>query len=105
MKIRLCAAGLALLGSVGACSGGVSPDRPTQAEVSRAMSGNSSSFGAAIPDAAIPCIAKVLVESDVSDKTLKAIVKGKNAFSGNEDDQMALQELTPDFSECVTDSD
>jgi len=77
-------------------------DRPTTADVKKAITGEDSVFGSAIPDESADCISKALVDSDVSDKTLKAIVESDEDYKGSKDDEAALKDLEGDFAKCVT---
>lgn len=92
---------VATMALTGACGGG-SDDRPTKAEVSKSLSGKDSMFGTTIPDAAVDCVAGVLVDSNLSDKGLRAIVEGDKSASGDKDDEKALLDVTTKFGECVT---
>lgn len=93
---------VAIVALTGACGAGGSGDRPTKSEVSKALSSKDSMFGTTIPDAAVDCVAGVLVDSNLSDKGLKAIVDGDKSATGDKDDERALQDMTAQFGECVT---
>lgn len=92
----LCAAAVLTLS---ACGGGA--DRPSQAEVKKAITSEDSVLGTAIPEAAADCVAKALVDSDLSDKTLNALVEGDEDYKGSDEDQKALSGLGADVSKCV----
>ena len=101
MKKTLSAAFVvAALALTSACGGG--GDRPTKAEVKTAITSKDSVFGSAIPEKSADCVAGVLVDSDVSDKTLNAIVKSDDDYKGSKDDEKALTSLTKEFAKCVT---
>ena len=105
MKKTLSAAFIVVaLALTSACGGGSDGggDRPTKAEVKTAITGEDSVFGGAIPDEAAGCVADVLVDSDVSDKTLDAIVKSDDDYKSSKDDQKALTDVQSDFSKCLT---
>lgn len=90
-------AGLAL---TSACGGG-DAERPTQDQVAKALTGESSVFGSSIPKESADCFAGVLVKSDLSDGTLNAIVEGDEDYKGSDDDKKALSGLTSKMvSEC-----
>ena len=84
------------------CSAGDDGDRPTAAAVSEALNSKKTMFGATFPTSATDCVAEVLVDSDLSDAGLTAIVDGDGSVKG-EDDQSALQALSVEFGECFTD--
>lgn len=103
MKKTLSAAFIvAALALTSACGGGGGGDRPTKAEVKTAITSDDSVFGTSIPEKSADCVAGVLVDSDVSDKTLKAIVDSDEDYKGSKDDEKALTSLTADFAKCVT---
>jgi hypothetical protein len=101
MKKTMSAAFLvAALALTSACGGG--DDRPTKDEVKSAITSEDSVFGTAIPAKNADCVADVLVDSDVSDKTLKAIVDNDKDFKGTKDDEKALTAVQGDLAKCVT---
>lgn len=101
MKKTLSAAFIvAALALTSACGGG--DDRPTKAEVKTAITSEDSVFGTSIPEESADCVAGVLVDSDVSDKTLNAIVESDEDYKGSKDDEKALTSLTTEFAKCVT---
>jgi hypothetical protein len=91
---------VAALALTSACGGG-GDDRPTKGEIKTAITSKDSVFGTAIPEKSADCVAAALVDSDVSDKTLKAIVESDEDYKGSKDDEKALQGLTADFAKCV----
>jgi hypothetical protein len=91
---------VAALALTSACGGG--DDRPTKSEVKSAITSDDSVFGTAIPAESADCVATALVDSDVSDKTLKAIVESDEDYKGSKKDEKALTSLTDDFAKCVT---
>lgn len=102
MKKTLSAAFVvAALALTSACGGG-GDDRPSKSEVKTAITSDDSVFGTSIPEASADCVADVLVDSDVSDKTLQAIVDSDENYKGSKDDEKALTSLTADFAKCVT---
>lgn len=101
MKKSLTAVFIVAALSLSACGGG-GDDRPTKAEVKKSLTSKDSVFGTTIPAEAADCVAGVLVDSDLSDKTLNAMVEGDKDYKGSDDDQKALTGLTAEFGKCVT---
>ena len=91
---------VAALSLTTACGGG--GDRPSKDEVKSALTSKDNVFGAKIPAKTADCIADALVDSDVSDKTLKAIVDGDKKYKGSDDDKDALNGLQSDLTKCVS---
>jgi hypothetical protein len=84
-----------------ACGGG--GGRPSESEVSKAISSEDSALGTEIPKKQADCFAKLLVDSKVSDKTLNALVEGDKDYEGSDKDRDALQAVGTKFvSECAT---
>jgi hypothetical protein len=86
-----------------ACGG----SRPSTDDIAKALKDKSNPAGAEFggsdaSDKIIDCIAKVLHDSDLSDKALKAIVDGKVDFTPSSDDNKAIAGLTDDLTTCVT---
>ena len=102
MKKSLTAAFIVAALSLTACGGGDGDGRPTKAEVKKSLTSADSVFGTTIPKEAADCVAGVLVDSDLSDKTLNAMVKGDKDYKGTDDDKKALTDLTAKFGKCVT---
>lgn len=75
-----------------ACGGG--SDRPTHGDVSKSLSSKSSVLPNAMPKKQANCVAKVLVDSDLSDKTLKALVKKDEKYKGTKKDNKILEGLS-----------
>ena len=93
---------VAALALTSACGGG-GGDRPSKDDVKSSITGDDSVFGSAIPEEAADCVAGVLVDSDLSNETLNAIVEGDTDYKGSDDEQKALTDLTSEFGKCVTD--
>jgi hypothetical protein len=91
---------VAALSLTSACGGG--GDRPSKAEVKEAITSKDSVFGTSIPEKAADCIAGALVDSDVSDKTLQAIVDSDKDYKGSDKDKDALNGLQSDLTKCAT---
>jgi hypothetical protein len=85
-----------------ACGGG--GGRPSESEVKSALTSDDSVFGTAIPEKAADCIAGALVDSDLSDDTLNAIVEKDEDYDGSDDDKKALEGLTKDIGKCTTEA-
>jgi hypothetical protein len=93
---------VAALALTGACGGGDGGEgRPSKSEVSKSITAKDSIFGTAIPQAAADCVAGVLVDSDLSDGTLNAIVKGDKDYKGSKGDNKALAGLTTKMGKCA----
>ncbi|MEI5675571.1 MULTISPECIES: hypothetical protein [Nocardioides] len=84
-----------------ACGGG---GRPSVDEVSEGMQDNASEiFGDSVPTDGIDwdCMAKLYVDSDLSDDALQAIADGDSDFKGDEDDTKAAAEASKGATDCV----
>jgi hypothetical protein len=93
--------GMALAASLLAAAGCGSDPRPSAEEVARSIKDASSVFGDLVPPEIADCLARILVESDLSDGTLNAVVDGDADYKGSKDDEDVLSELTPSFvAEC-----
>ena len=92
---------VAALSLTSACGGG-GDDRPTQAELKKAITSEDSVFGSSIPKSAADCIAGALEKSDISNKTLNAIVESDKDYKGSKDDEEALTSLQSDLTKCAT---
>lgn len=103
---KMLAAGFAVatLTLTSACGGDGGGDRPSQSDIKKAITDKDGVFGGAIPDNAADCVAKSLVDSKLSDKTLKAIVDGDKDYKGSDDDTKALQDVQGDLTKCATDA-
>lgn len=91
---------VAALSLTSACGGG--GDRPSKADVKEALTSKDNVFGAKIPSKTADCIADALVDSDVSDKTLQAIVDGDKKYKGSDEDKKSLDGLQSDLTKCVS---
>ncbi|MRJ76827.1 hypothetical protein GEV29_09785 [Aeromicrobium sp. SMF47] len=91
---------VAALALTSACGGG--EDRPSKGEVKTSITSKDSVFGTSIPEAAADCVAGLLVDSKLSDKTLNAIVEKDEDYKGSKEDREALTDVSKKFSECVT---
>jgi hypothetical protein len=106
--MRRCGA-VVLLGALlvtSACGGGGS-DRPSVDEVSKALrrAGDDSLLGPqakSISKKSADCIAKALVDSKVSDTTLRKIVAADKNFRPTSADEAALSKLGPALVRCVS---
>ncbi|RNL79501.1 hypothetical protein [Nocardioides marmorisolisilvae] len=87
-----------------ACGGGGS--RPSQDEVSQALQkGGDNSIlgdsGSKVSKKAADCVAKVLVDSRISDRALQAIVDGKRNYSPSKADQTAAVGVANKIVKCL----
>lgn len=83
-----------------ACGGG--SDRPTQGDVSKSLTSKSSVLPTALPKKQADCVAKVLVKSSLSDKTLTALVTQDKKYKGTKKDNKTLATLGPKISkDCI----
>lgn len=101
MKKTLSAAIAAAALTLTAACGGGGGDRPTADEISKALTSEKSALGTAVPKKAADCIAKVFEESKLSDKTLRALIKGDKDYK-NADDTKVLGEMTEEIGKCAT---
>lgn len=92
---KLAAITLPALVLLAACGGG---GRPSTADLSKALNDHDNKVAAQFTEAfnspssdTLDCIAKVLHDSKVSDKSLKAIVDGDEDYKGSHADSNALQ--------------
>ncbi|TQL69932.1 hypothetical protein FB381_3855 [Nocardioides albertanoniae] len=87
-----------------ACGGG---DRPTADELSKSLkdgkAGETMSMPSSLPDKAYDCIAKELVDSDLSDEALANAMEGKDK-TGSKKDREIVSGLSDDIQKCVTDA-
>lgn len=90
--------------ALSACGGA---ERPTADELSKSIkdgkAGEVFDIPSAVPDEAVDCIAKGLVDSDVSDEALANLMEGKDTTS-EAADQDVMKELSDDIQKCVTDA-
>lgn len=98
-KLLAFVAATSVLTLTAACGG---DGRPSAGELSDALTSEDSVFGTAFPERSADCVAEVLVDSDLSDDTLNAIVEGDEEYEGDSDEQAALQGLSGDIAECLT---
>lgn len=81
--------------------------RPSRSEVADAIESGTSVLGkeatvTGFTDAQRDCVAKVLVDSDLSDDALRAFVKGDEGFEGTEQDRTVLSGLGTDVAQCAS---
>ena len=96
MKKTLTAATIVM--SLALASGCGGSDRPSQADVSKAIRKTDSSFTKKGSD----CAAKVLVDSDISDKGLKAIVANDKKFKPSAADKKVQAKVTSAIAKCLS---
>src|SRR5690242_18943228 len=95
---------VSVLLAISACGGGGS--RPYQDELSHALqkSGEGSILGygdTKVSKKAADCVAKVLEESRISDRALKAIVDGRKSYSPSKADQTAAVGVANKIVKCL----
>lgn len=100
---------MGMLLATAACGGDDGGSRPSVDEVAQALTkgGEDSMLGAAaagLNDKGAECLAKALVDSKLSSKSLRAIVEGDKDYEGSEADTKALSGLTADMTKCVTEN-
>jgi hypothetical protein len=101
MKKTLTAAFVvAALSLTSACGGG--DDRPSKEEVKKAVTKKDGPFGGAIPKGSVDCVSEALVDSDLSDKTLQALVDNDKDYKSPKSDEKALTGLQKDITKCAT---
>ncbi|WP_156794033.1 hypothetical protein [Aeromicrobium marinum] len=77
-----------------ACGGG---GRPSVDELRDSMVSGDTVIP--VPEQAAECFAEVLVDSDLSDETLQAIVEQDEDYEGSDEEQGKLQDLSADVVE------
>lgn len=99
------AAAVAVLLAVSGC-GGSDVERPSQEDVVKGLSpGGKDLLGInsqPVNEEGIDCAAKALVDSDLSNEALKAVIEGDEDFEGSNDDAKALTAVTGKVTECAT---
>lgn len=93
------AAAATMLVFTAACGGG---GRPSADELSKALTSDDSVFGTALDKKQADCAAEKLVDSDLSDDTLQAIVDGDEDYESSDEESDKLTDVYSDLSECVT---
>jgi hypothetical protein len=78
-----------------ACGGS---DRPSQADVSKAIQKTDSSFS----KKGAECAAKVLVNSDISDEGLSAIANDDKKYKPSAADKKVQTQVSPAIAKCLT---
>jgi hypothetical protein len=85
-----------------------SKDRPTVTAVSRALTeGKNSLLGPVadqIDDETARCIAQALVDSDLTDQALKALVAGDKSYKPSPEDEKALDPVSTQMVQCIQSS-
>jgi len=88
-----------------ACGGGGS--RPSESEVSKALQkgGDGSILGddaSKVSKKAADCVAKILVDSKISDRALKAIVDGNKTYQPSKADTAAGVAVSSKIVKCIS---
>ena len=86
-----------------ACGGG---SRPSQGELSKALQKGATSkvlggSGITVSKKAADCIAKLLVDSKVSNRALQAIVDGSKTYRPSKADTVAATQVAPKIVKCL----
>jgi hypothetical protein len=92
---------VAALALTSACGGG-GDDRPSKDEVKTAITKKDGPFGGAIPKESVDCVVDALVDSDLSDKTLNALVENDKDYKSPKSDEKALTGIQEDITKCAT---
>ncbi|MFT4188418.1 MAG: hypothetical protein QM621_07525 [Aeromicrobium sp.] len=92
----------AMIALTSACGGG----RPTADELSAAIQEDDHPVGSVIGDALTEdladCMAKVYVDSDLSDDTLNAMLEGDEDYKGSDEEKEKLTEVSQEAgTECA----
>lgn len=92
-----------------ACGSGGGDDRPSVGDVSKALrkAGDGSLLGTAaskLDEKAADCVAKVLVDSEISDEGLQAIIDGDADYKASEADEAAVASIASKMVGCVPSS-
>jgi hypothetical protein len=100
------ALGTVLLGTAACGGGGDGGGRPSTDEIAKTLKSKASDnpFASIVDklDAkTADCIADKLHSSKISDKALRALVKGDTDFEGSASDQKAAAELVPSLTSCT----
>lgn len=96
MKKTLTAATIVITLTLASGCGG--SDRPSQADVSKAIQKADSSYTKKQAD----CAAKILVNSDISDKGLKAIADNDKNFKPGAADTKVQADVSPVIAKCFS---
>ncbi len=94
MKKTLTAVAVVAALSLSACGGG--GDRPSKDEISKALQDNDMSKKQA------DCAADAILDSDLSDKALKALAEQDENFKPSKADKKAQEKATADLTKCLT---
>lgn len=94
------AAAVVVLTAAG-CGGG---GRPSADEISKAYQKGTDVSGQEfkLPKAQADCVAKALVDSDVSDEGLQAIADLDTKYKASKKDTAAIKAVSDDVAKCVT---
>jgi hypothetical protein len=98
--------GAALCGTAACGGGGDGGGRPSTDEIAKTLKSKASDNPFAglvdkIDDQTANCIAEKLHSSEISDKALRALVKGDTDYKGSTSDQKAAAELVPALTSCA----
>ncbi|TQK73209.1 MULTISPECIES: hypothetical protein [unclassified Nocardioides] len=96
MKIKLVSSAVLLAVTLSACGGG---GRPSQDEVADAIKDQIPGGSSALTDDVIDCIAKAVVDSDLSDETLNKMVDNDKGSSDEVSD--ASEVIGKASADCI----
>ena len=86
-----------------ACGGG--SDRPSKDELVEALKNEDNVVGSSLQsldDEQLDCVAETMLDSDMSDDTLQAIVDNDEDYEGSDKEEKALEAAQEDMKKCVT---
>ena len=98
--------GAALCGTAACGGGGDGGGRPSADDIAKTLKSHASDNPFAgivdkLDDQSANCIAEKLHSSNLSDKALRALVKGDTHYQGSTSDQKTAQELVPSLISCA----
>ena len=104
-KFGVVVAGAALL-LTSACGGG---DRPSADDVSKSLTDGKAGGLMNLPantltDKVADCLAKAIVDSDLSDDAVNALVDGDAKYKGGKDDTKAMTSVATKLADCAKDA-
>jgi hypothetical protein len=94
---------ISVLFTTAACGGG-GGGRPSTDDISKALKGKAGSslnITGDVGSKAIKCIAKVLEDSKISDKGLRAIVDADKNFKPSKSDEAQISDVTTKMEKCA----
>ncbi|MEG9226275.1 hypothetical protein [Aeromicrobium sp. Sec7.5] len=92
-------AAVSMLVLTAACGGG--GDRPSADDIADAIKSDDSFSSEDATDEQVDCVAKAYADSDLSDEALRALVDGDEDYDASDEDEGAVESLTPALAECI----